>query len=169
MAEGDIGLVAMRGRVGAAIRLGQWLVGDGYADYEHAFVAVGGDQVVEAMPGGALLTPLSRYEDCAIAWLRCPPRFGKAVAAAARSFVGTPYSFSDYAAIALHRFRIPTPRLRRYIEGSGRMICSQLCDRAAEMGGWKLFDDGRWHGHVTPGDLHRLYLAQEIAAGSTGA
>lgn len=157
---GDIGLVAMKGRLGTLIRFGQWLNGDGYADYEHAFVHAGDGHVVEAMPGGALLTPLSRYEDCAIAWLRCPDGLGEGVATAARTMVGIGYSFLDYGALALHRLRIPTPRLRRYIETSGHMICSQLCDRAAERGGWHLFDDKRWHGHVTPGDLHRLYLTQ---------
>ncbi len=158
---GDIGLVAIRGRVGAAIRLGQWLVGDGWSNYQHSFVMSGPGSVVEAMPDGARVAPLDQYEGRPIAWLRCPPELGPAVAQAALGFIGVPYSFADYAAIALHRVRIPTPKLRAYIEMSKRMICSQLCDRAAEIGGWHLFVDKRWNGYVTPGSLHRLYLRQE--------
>lgn len=160
---GDIGLVAIRGRVGAAIRFGQWLVGDGYDHYEHAFVYVGNGEIVQAMPRGAERATVPTMSG-PVVYLRCPTELGPAVAEAAVGFIGVPYSFVDYAAIALHRVRIPTPRLRAYIESSRRLICSALCDRAAEIGGWKLFDDGRWHGHVTPGDLYRLYAAQQRAA-----
>jgi hypothetical protein len=156
---GDIGLVAIRGRVGAAIRLGQWLVGDGFDHYEHAFVYIGGGEIVEAMPNGARRSTVPTTSG-PVVYLRCPPALGPAVAQAALGFIGVPYSFVDYAAIALHRFRIPTPRLRRYIESSKRLICSAMCDRAAHIGGWKIFDDGRWFGHVTPGDLYRVYAAQ---------
>lgn len=169
---GWIGLVKMKGHVGRVIRAAQWLNGDGYEDYQHAFTNVGGGWIIEAMPGGALLSPLSRYADQKILWLKCPREYGEAVADAARSFgpqygddgkllrKGVPYSFADYAALALHRFKIPTPLLKRYIERSKSMICSQLCDRAAELGGWKIFSDGRWHGDVTPGDLTRVAFRQ---------
>ncbi len=155
-APGDIGLVSIRGHLGLFIRIGQWLCGDGWGHYEHAFVYVGNGRVVEAMPSGARVAPITRYAGMLVLWLRCPPVLGQGVAAAAVTFVSTPYSFADYLAIALHRLRIPTPFLRRYIEWSGRLICSQLADRAAEYGGWHLFDDGRWHGYVTPGALRRL-------------
>ena len=160
---GDIGLVDIRGRVGTAIRVGQWMVGDGWSRYQHAFVYVGDGHVVEAMPQGARRASLDQYVGRDVGWLRCPTQLGAAVAEAAIGFIGVPYSFVDYGAIALRRFRIPTPRLRAYVETSRRLICSQLCDRAAEIGGWKLFDDGRWHGYVTPGSLHSLYRAQQSA------
>jgi hypothetical protein len=160
---GDIGLVAIKGRVGFGIRVGQWLNGDGFANYQHAFVHVGRGQVAEAMPNGARIASLSQYDDCPLVWLRCPPELGQAVADAARGMEGVKYSFADYLALALRRARIPTPRLRKYIEGSERMICSQMCDRAAYLGGWKLFDDGRWFGYVTPGSLYGLAMAQQRA------
>jgi hypothetical protein len=159
--QGDIGLTQISGYVGKGIRFAQWLNGDGFADYEHAFTYVGdvadigNDLIVEAEPGGALLSPLSRYRRNEVLWLPCPPGYGDAVAAAALSFRGVPYSFLDYDAIALHHFHIPAPHLKAYIESSHHMICSQLCDRAAEIGGWNIFDDGRWPGFVTPGDLYR--------------
>lgn len=167
---GDIGLTQISGRVGQGIRAAQWLNGEGFADYEHAFVYIGQADVdpgqkliIEAEPGGALLSRLEIYDRSRVLWLSCPPQYGDAVATAALSFRGTPYSFLDYAAIDLHRFHIPAPHLRAYIESSRHMICSQLADRAAEIGGWKIFDDGRWPGFVTPGSLYLEVLKREVA------
>jgi hypothetical protein len=166
---GDIGLVTMPGFVGRLIRLGQWLNGDGFSNYQHAYVVAGlsdedrrkGERmIVEAMPGGALLSPLSRYDSLGAVYLRCPDGLRSAVAAVAESLVGTPYSPLDYLSLAAHRFHIPAPHLRAYIRSSGHMICSQLADSAADDGGWHLFDDGRWEGDVTPLDLYRLYERQ---------
>ena len=84
-----------------------------------------------------------------------------AVAASARGFTGVPYSVADYFALAAARLHIPYPHLKRYVRDSKSMICSQLADASAAEGGWHLFEDGRWHGDVTPGDLYRLYLKQE--------
>lgn len=168
---GDIGLTVITGLGGRAVRLGQWLNGDGLSDVQHAFVVVGVfggvPEIVEAMPGGAQLVRNWHPADRTV-YLRCPDEHRRAVADAARSFVGVPYSWADYGALALHRFHIPTPHLRHYIETSGHMICSQLADRAAEKGGWHLFKDGRWHGDVTPNDLNRLYTAQRVARLATG-
>jgi hypothetical protein len=118
-------------------------------------------EIIEAEPGGALLSPLSRYDADRIAWLHCPDFARGAVVAAALSFKGVPYSFLDYGAIAAHRLHLWAPGLKHYIETSGHMICSQLADRAADKGGWHLFADERWPGYVTPGSLRRLYAEQE--------
>lgn len=153
---GDIGVVRITGDVGRLIRIGQWLNGDGYADYEHCVVYIGNGQIVEAEPGGARIAELTEYADRDIAWLHCPPEHQAAVAQAARSLVGTPYSFADYLAIAAHRLHIPAPGLRTFIGSQGHLICSQLCDVAASRGGWRIFRDGRWPGYVTPADLAKL-------------
>lgn len=158
---GDIGLTQISGYGGKLIRLGQWLNGDGHADYEHAFVVQKVDDdgtvwIVEAMPGGAQRVR-NWHDPDRTRWLICPEPLRAGVASAARDYVGVPYSVADYGALALHRLHIPTPHLKKYIETSGHMICSQLADRAAEKGGWKLFKDGRWHGDVTPGDLNWLW------------
>lgn len=162
---GDIGLTAIAGRMGKAIRIGQYLNGDGWHDYQHAFMYVGNGDIVEAMPGGALLSDLEQYRGCDVAWLKCPDKYRQAVAEAARGYVGVPYSFLDYGSLALHRFHIPAPRLRKYIADSGHMICSQLVDQAAMDGGWHIFDDQRWPGYVTPGSLHKVYRTQQDKAG----
>lgn len=167
---GDIGLTQITGDVGRLIRFGQWLNGDGFADYEHAFVVtkvtlqtpIGGPalvRIVEAEPGGAREASLAEYDARNIAWLRCPDQYREAVAQAATSLLGTPYSFLDYLALALHRFHIPAPGLRRLI--GKRRICSALADAAAQMGGWKLFRDGRDPGDVTPADIWQLIRVQD--------
>ena len=164
---GDFGLVPIAGDVGRLIRFGQWLNGDGYADFEHAFVYVGGGRLVEGRPAGAAVVPLTTYAMGSIAWYSCPPLFGRAVASAAMDLIGTPYSFADYLALAAVRFNLPVGQaLRQYVASSGHMICSQLVDAAYQRAGVQLFDDGRLPGDVTPGDLYKLMTAQRKAGAS---
>lgn len=160
---GDIGLTQISGAGGKAIRFAQWLNGEGWDDYQHAFQVGRVDPdgtvwIVEAMPQGARL--IRNWHDPArTRWIVCPDQYRDAVAASARGFVGVGYSFADYEALAAHRFHIPAPHLERYIRDSGHMICSQLVDTAAAEGGWHLFDDGRWPGYVTPLSLNALWLS----------
>lgn len=156
---GDIGLTQITGDVGALIRLGQWLNGDGFANYEHAFVFIGDGQIVEAEPGGARIADLTEYDARTIAWVPCPPEHGAAVAQAARELVGTPYSAADYFALALHRFHIPVPWLKAYVNSSKHEICSQLDVTAAVRGGWQVVPASDWPGYVTPADLAKLATA----------
>lgn len=156
---GDIGLVSIKGEVGKLIRIGQWLNGDGYGKYEHAFVLVDDKQIVEARPNGAVHVPMC-HNWAETLWLRCPDQYREGVVAAAVSLVGTPYSFADYFAIAALRLHIPSRALRRYVTSSDHMICSQLADEAARRGGWQLFADGRLPQDVTPGDLWELARSQ---------
>jgi cell wall-associated NlpC family hydrolase len=158
---GYIGLTQIRGGVGKAIRFGQLLNGGSFSDYEHAFVYTGSGLIVEAEPGGAREVPIW-YDLERVLWLRCPEQYQAGVVAAARTLVGTPYSFLDYGAIAAHRLHIPAPHLETFIRESEHLICSQLCDRAAMLGGWHLFDDNRWEGYVTPDDLRELADRQAV-------
>lgn len=158
---GDVLCTQITGDVGRLIRFGQWLNGDGFADFEHCAIYIGNGQIVEAEPGGARIAELTEYDQRAVAWLRCPPQFGEAVAEAARGLVGTPYSFLDYLAIALHRFHIPAPGLRKFIASRKHEMCSALADLAAMLGGWHWYDDGRWEGYVTPADVWALIQKQD--------
>lgn len=155
---GDIGVTSVRGPVGRLISIGEWLNGSAFGTWDHAFVFVGDGQIIEAEPGpdGARLTQLAEYNDRPILWLRCPDQYRQAVAHSARLLQGTRYSAADYFAIAAHRLHLPLPGLRDYVAASGHAICSQLADRAAALGGWHLFRDGRWEGYVTPADLAKL-------------
>lgn len=163
---GWIGLTFIEGGVGRLIRLGQFLNGDGYADYEHAFGMTTFQRAVEAMPGGAREVAWDHYDPSRVIWLRCPDELSEAVALQMKKMLGVPYSFADYGALAATRLHLPLSRrlLGKYVENSGHLICSQLVDLAAERGGWHLFDDGRKPRDVTPGDLFRLYGQQEKGA-----
>jgi uncharacterized protein YycO len=165
---GDFGVVRISGGAGLAIRLAQWLVGDGFATYQHAVVYVGEDRIVEAEPGGAVVAALDRYDGVPIRWssglVALTDEQRTLVVEAALGFRGVGYSFADYLAIFSHRFRLPgSSALKQYVATTRHMICSQLVDAAYEAAGVHLFDDGRWHGYVTPGQLARLLERSTVA------
>jgi hypothetical protein len=148
------------------IRCGQWAVGDGFADTEHVLVYTGlmSDSVVEAEPGGARERGIEEYADQRILWLPAPTdQISRETARQALALVRTPYSFLDYDALAMHRWRIPAPGLKHFIQDTGHMICSQLADEAARRSGWKWFDDDRWPGYVSPGATRRMALSTGTA------
>lgn len=156
---GLIGLVPIAGPVGFGIRVGQWLNGSGFEDFEHAFLDLGDGTLIEAEPGGARIRPLSEYADANVHWCdaiyaNVSPAIRQAIADEARKLEGVPYSFLDYDALAAHRLGLGTEWLQHYIADSGHLICSQLVDLAYKRGGYQIFTDGRWPGFVTPGDLY---------------
>lgn len=165
---GDIGLTEITGAGGAAIKIAQWLNGTGWNRVQHAYVVTANHNgrilIAEAMPGGAReVDQWHRYNR----WLICPDEYRTAVARAAQEFADrkTPYSWLDYVSLDAHRLHVPAPHLRSFIRASGHMICSQAADYCAMKGGWHLFNDGRWEGDVTPGDLNKLW-AKWIKDGS---
>lgn len=158
---GTIGLTQISGDVGKLIRVGQWLNGNGFADYQHAFLAIAGPglpdgSILEAEPGGARIGNVSEYSD--IYWCEnIAAKYGKRlndVVAAAVKYKGTPYSFLDYLAIAQRRLHLPTLGFRSYVASTKHLICSQLCARAYLDAGIPLYKE--WTGYVTPLDLYNL-------------
>ncbi|MFG2289568.1 hypothetical protein ACGFOU_26290 [Streptomyces sp. NPDC048595] len=156
---GDIGLTHISGVTGRLIRFGQWINGDGFADYQHAFLVLPDERLLEAQPGGSRIRPLADYADTDVLYV-CPKGLTEqqraGICAAASRYVGVPYSFLDYLAIATHRLRMPVPGLRRYIASTRHMICSQLVDQCYLDAGVHLFADGRWPGYVTPMALYNV-------------
>jgi cell wall-associated NlpC family hydrolase len=159
---GDFELTKIAGEGGELIRIGQLLNGDGFEDYEHARLYLGGGQVLEAEPGGARIAPVGEVAGGLWSTGKIPLTGAQrtAIVAAARGYVGTPYSAADYFALAAHRLHLPLPGLKAYVASSGRMICSQLVDRCYQDAGVHLFNDNRWPGYVTPGSLAGLLLAR---------
>jgi hypothetical protein len=156
---GDIGLVTMGGMPGRLIRIGQWLNGDKFANFEHAFVYLGHNTIIEAEPGGAKVTGL-HYAESSIHWCSGIAKLWtdekrSHVLPAARRYSGVPYSAADYFAIAAHTLHIPGNRLlKNYVASTKHMICSQLADQVAQDCGVQIFDDGEWPGYVSPGGLY---------------
>jgi hypothetical protein len=162
---GTIGLTQISGDTGKFIRVGQWLNGDGFQNYQHAFLAVDGQphpaplpdgSILEAEPGGARIGNVSEYED--IYWCEnIATKYGDKlndVAVAGMKYFGTPYSFLDYLAIAQRRLHLPTLGFRSYVASTGHLICSQLCARAYFDADCPLYTE--WTGYVTPLDLYNL-------------
>jgi uncharacterized protein YycO len=163
---GTFGLTTVGGMVGWMIAVGQLLAGD-VGRYGHAFVCLGGDAIVEAEPGGARVGRLSDYLGVRSTVLSrdlvIPDDRRELVCVAARSYVGTPYSYLDYASLALAAAHIRLPFVARYVAATGHMICSQLVDRCYLDAGVHLFDDGRLPGDVTPGDLLGVLTKEGLA------
>lgn len=156
---GDFGLTRIRGAAGVAIRAGQWLNGDGFADYEHAFLVLDRGEIIEAEPGGARIRPLADYDGTPTVystWTLTDAQRA-ALAAAGRRYEGVPYSALDYAALTARRLHIPVPGLREYIASTGHMmICSQVVDQIHLDADLHMFSDQRWPGFVTPGSLRQV-------------
>jgi cell wall-associated NlpC family hydrolase len=155
---GDFGLTRINGYAGGLIRVGQWLNGNGFSEFEHAFIVLPDGKIIEAEPGGARIADLSEYDTV-------PTTFShwnltdvqrSDIGNRARQLEGIPYSALDYLALAAHRLHIPTPGLRGYIATSGHLICSQLVDECYARAGVHLFTDDRWPGYVTPGALRQV-------------
>lgn len=155
---GTIGLTPIAGDVGKLIRLGQWLNGDGFADWQHAFILLNSSSgsIIEAEPGGARTGNVSEYSH--IYWCENIATAHKAalnnVVSAALGYVGTPYSFADYVALAQRRLHLPTLGVREYVADTGHMICSQLCARSYYDAKASLYTE--WTGYVDPLDLYNL-------------
>jgi hypothetical protein len=182
---GDVIFPTIHGYAGALVGAGQFILGDatsGEWKVRHvAMVAQAqtppnqyGTRIVQAMPSGAEEIDLTRASfadgfpilrpDWSLITDRPVPIAGGGVAVAisARRYIGVPYSFADYAAIAGRHVLALQPTQRtpfdRYVSNSHRMICSQLVDQALTDAGYHLFDDGRIPQDVTPAALYRKLL-----------
>jgi hypothetical protein len=166
---GDIGFTTIPGRLGAWVSAGQALLRD-ECWFTHTYIVaeVPGDGtawVVEAMPNGARSIWM---EDGGVGknafragrgygWARLPLTIYQraSIVEYAKATIGTPYSFLDYASLALLHMGLPRKLVRSRVADSGHMICSQLVDHVLCQAGFHLFTDGRLSQDVTPGALFR--------------
>jgi hypothetical protein len=169
---GDIGLVHTNGPVGKLIRLGQWLNGDGFEDFEHAFVVTdewsgnGKQMIVQAEPGGAQFVELPVYSP-PVHWClgishKLTPAQRTAVSQAAIDFIGTGYSFLDYFSLVALRLNIPAPGLEDFVKSTKHVICSQLAAASYDKAGVPIWP-GQWTGNDTPGDLYQMDMKLRAA------
>jgi cell wall-associated NlpC family hydrolase len=171
--RGAMFLTQIEGWTGRWVGAAQAFVRGG-SYWTHAGICLGDGLLLEGQPGGAVVTdarrlldgrPLLVSDDPMRRWLEANPEaYGPQteilkraqVADVAMTLVGTPYSYLDYLALTAVEARFPgAGALRRYVESSGHLICSALVDRVYSRSGIELFDDERYAGDVTPGDLDR--------------
>lgn len=160
---GMFGLTKIGGVLGFFIGLGQWLVGDA-SRYSHAFIVLDDGTVMEAMPSGARIAPLGKVllrRPLAFSWaIHLTEEQRARIVEEARKCEGVKYGFSAYVYLALTFLGLKAPRLRRYLGGNDRMICSQLVDYVYNRAGVQLFNDGRAPFDVTPGDLANILIEE---------
>lgn len=170
---GSFFVVDVPGPGGWWIGVAQALAGDA-SRYKHAGLILDEQgTILEAEPGGARIANISEYASAGLLISDAPVQrnisnwtlaghlpsgayeaaLRNAIVKTARRYVGTPYSFLDYAAIAALHLRIPSKALCRYVASSGHAQCAQLVDAIYEAAGIHLFTDGRQPGEVCPADL----------------
>ncbi len=158
---GDFGLSKIGGFTGWWVGLGQFIVGDA-SRYTHAFIVLDDNTVVEAMPGGAIITPLEHYAGKAVfSNLNLSDEQRSAIVKEGRALEGTPYSFLDYLALGAAHIGLKPSWLKKYVAESGHMICSQLVDEVYRRAGIHMFSDGRLPQDVTPGDLANYLIEHD--------
>jgi hypothetical protein len=181
---GDLGAVFTGGPVGRTIRILQLLNGDGFRDYEHVRVYLGGGWVLQAEAGGATISrnQVVKGEVWSTGlfpeW--APVTATECMALARAKFEGVPYGWLDYLALTEHRLHVPDLRvwpgydehgqpertgLKEFIGQTRTQICSQLGDNFELALGRHLFADGRWPGDVTPGATANLFIARALEDG----
>lgn len=161
---GGFFVVDVPGPGGYWIGLAQAVAGNA-SRYKHAGLILDSDgTILEAEPRGARLANIAGYAGRALLVCDGPilslPAADQAdararVVAEGRRRVGTPYSWLDYAAIALVRLSVRLDGLRRYVAASGHDQCAQLVDLIYRTAGIHLFTDParREEGDVMPADL----------------
>ena len=156
---GDFAVVSAGGTAGKLVAWGERLNGSAFSQYQHAFIYVGADMVIQAEPTGACIRPLTGHTRELWSTGIIPLTDGQraAIVDTAHRYAAAKvdYSFLDYLALAAHRFHLPVPGLRWWIRRTRHMICSQLVDRCYADAGVHLFKDV-WEGYVTPADLAQL-------------
>lgn len=160
---GAFGVVRTNGWVAWAIRKVT------RSEVNHAFVYVGNGEIVEANPSGAAWASVDEYPNAIWSHMPLTTQQRHAIANAATSLVGTPYSWVDDACIGLadlFGWHVPEP-VRHRLNRRDRLMCSQLVDVAYSKAGVHLFPDGRIPGDVSPGDLLRLIDGQPASSQKT--
>jgi hypothetical protein len=155
---GDVGFSTIGGRVGPWVAIGQAMLRD-ECWFTHTYIVVRPGVVLEAMPGGARQVTLSGLDRCGggHGWARLPLTFGQqdVIFSYGATLKGVPYSFLDYASLALLHLGLPRRLTAGRVTSSGHMICSQLVDHVLTRAGVSVFDDHRLSQDVTPGALFR--------------
>jgi hypothetical protein len=165
---GDWAVCSVGGPGGRLIEVAEYLNGDGFAPWEHAFVYVGDGKILQAEPGGAVIVPYTEHgaELWSSAKYQLTAQQRATAPVLAHGLEGIGYSWLDYASLAGHRLHVPDlpvwpgphhpVTLKTFIGDSGHMICSQLVDYFMLQLGVHLFADKRWPGDVTPAELAEL-------------
>lgn len=181
---GDILLLQIKGVVGWLVWLMQAINGD-LSRWTHVGIVLDNEELFEAQPGGAVITPLAKYATRPAAVVRYYQRpvmigavdggaarqighemraladvlnanFRYAIVQRARSMKDLGYNWTTYFYLAAFRLGIRPNWLKVRVQNDERVICSQAADLIYDDCGIHLFADKRMPYDVTPGDLADL-------------
>jgi cell wall-associated NlpC family hydrolase len=134
-----------------------WLIRVGTrSEFDHAFVVVGGGQIIEAQPGGARWAELSDYEGQLLVFDSeepVTPAQAKRVIDKAITLIGTRYGWTDIARLALRCLGVQWRWLTQAADNERAMICSQLVATCGAAAGLDWLCGREAAAAVTPGDL----------------
>src|SRR5487761_1289719 len=107
--------------MGYLIRLFTW------SRYDHAFIYLGTDMILEAQPEGARVSKLSEYNGDSLLWSTTTLTNSQRsdITEKATSLRGTPYGFLDIVYLGLATLGFRFGWLLRRVERQDRLICSQ--------------------------------------------
>lgn len=154
LSRGDFFLVQRHGPISVAIRLIT------RSEVSHAGIVISPGQesgyVLEALAKGASFTPISAFDGARLVGTGRLPLTDaqrELVEEVAATLHGTGYGFLDILSVGLLQYHLRPQFLKRRVQRQNRLICSQLVDVFLQRLGFQVYDDGRWPGDVTPGDL----------------
>ncbi len=150
---GDWGVLRTKGIIGRVIRLVT------RSAVNHAIRYIGDDQIVEAKPRhGTVISPVTDYTG--VIWSTGKieyddnTRYRLVHLSIAMAEADTDYSFRGVVLLGLAQYGVKNSWLqKRLLKQENRMFCSQEIDFVDELCDSHLFNDGRFNGDVTPGDL----------------
>lgn len=159
---GDIGLTSSRAWTGRVIRSLQALIDDD-SFVTHTFLVLHDGYIIEAQPGGAKFNRLDKYPEAQFTNIPLTDDERHRICVEGIKMHGVGYNWLDYLALGLTHFKIfPADFVRKRVEQSDKMICSQLCAEAYRRAGVDIFPDRRLPMDVTPGDLGRLAAEKTV-------
>ena len=153
---GDYGVVKTGGFFGKLIRLGTM------SRWNHTFIYIGGNKIVEANPRGVAVSDVSEYP--IIGWNQheiLTEEQRQKIYSYAMTTVGKPYNFLVIISIALRILGLKifaNSKLLHRLSKHDGYICSELVAEAYAQAGLNLFDKPA--DNVTPGDLAERLIYQ---------
>lgn len=149
MTPGQYGCVCTGGFFGWLIRVGT------RSHYNHAFIVMDGDQIIEADPKGASWGQLSDYANDAVVFSTdvLSAEQVSLIQNKAVVLLGTPYGWTDIARLSLRCLGVQWRWLTRAADNERAMICSQLVAACGAAAGVDWTCGREAPAAVTPGDL----------------
>lgn len=137
-----------------------WLIRMGTrSHFNHAFVVIDGERIIEADPGGARWARLSDYGTDGMVFAPdvLSDEQRTALARKAEALLGTPYGWTDIVRLSLRCLGLNWSWLTRKADNEAAMICSQLVAACGAAAGVDWLCGRSCPAEVTPGDLaHRI-------------